>query len=148
MFCDINNTSCWKPEVVLVAELMTTRRVFMASTPIAPASVDSKARTSLWFKFWRKGLAAHETLPCLVIVHDFLLLNPICVARKFLHHSIYSFSCNLSQRPHPHRLRAKCVHLDSRFLSALAACFKNAPLPKMNVKVSLICSKNWEHLTQ
>lgn len=40
-------TSCWNPEVVLVAEQITTRRVDLTSTPIAPASVDSSARTFL-----------------------------------------------------------------------------------------------------
>ena len=127
MFCDINNTSCWKPEVVLVAELMTTRRVFMASTPIAPASVDSKARTSLWFKFWRKGLAAHETLPCLVIVHDFLLLSPICVTRKLLHQFIHFLAIYLKG------LTLIVSGRNVSILSALAVRFKNAPLPKMNI---------------
>ena len=43
----LERTSCWKPEVVLVAEVMMTSRVFLASTPMAPASVERRALTFL-----------------------------------------------------------------------------------------------------
>ena len=47
LLTDYQPTSCWNPEVVLVAEQITTRRVVSTSTPMAPASVDRRALTRL-----------------------------------------------------------------------------------------------------